>query len=149
MQSQIAFEPEMRRRSSYRELFTKRYVRRTFLGCLVIDMTKLSDSNIIQACQTVIYNALGFEGQTVLLISGFYGFMAVIGQVLSLFTLSDFWPRKRTVITGHASLAMPLSILTALSKFYPDSHNSSGSRAGVAFIFLYAFLYSYIFKTVN
>ncbi|KAH7025524.1 hypothetical protein B0J12DRAFT_790215, partial [Macrophomina phaseolina] len=109
MQSQIAFESEMHRRSSYRELFTKRYIRRTLLGCLVINMTKLSDSNIIQAYQTVIYNALGFEGQTVLLISGFYGFMAVIGQVLSLFTLSDFWPRKRTVsnhrpcFSSHAS----------------------------------------------
>ncbi|KAL0256767.1 hypothetical protein SLS55_009164 [Diplodia seriata] len=149
MQSQIAFESETRRRSSYRELFTKQYIRRTLLGCLIVNMTKLSGSNIIQSYQSVMYNALGFEGQTVLLITGLYGFMAVIGQILSLFTLSDFWPRKRTVITGHTVLAACLGILTALSKFYPDSHNPDGSRAGVALIFLYAFFYSYFFNTVN
>lgn len=52
-------------------------------------------------------------------------------------------------VTGHATLATTLSILAALSRFYPDSHNLSGSRAGVAFIFLYAFFYSYFFNTVN
>lgn len=149
MCSQIAFESDMRRKGSYRELFTKKYIRRTLLGCLIVNMTKLSGSNIIQAYQTVMYGALGFKGQTVLLIAALYGFMAVIGQILSLFTLSDFWPRKRTVITGHATLATTLSILAALSRFYPDSHNLSGSRAGVAFIFLYAFFYSYFFNTVN
>lgn len=97
MCSQIAFESDMRRKGSYRELFTKKYIRRTLLGCLIVNMTKLSGSNIIQAYQTVMYGALGFKGQTVLLIAALYGFMAVIGQILSLFTLSDFWPRKRTV----------------------------------------------------
>ncbi|GME61344.1 high-affinity glucose transporter [Neofusicoccum parvum] len=149
MQGQIAFEAEMRTKSRYRDLFTRRYIRRTLLGCLIVNMTKLSGSNIIQNYQSVMYNALGFEGKTVLLISGLYGFMAVIGQILSLFTLSDNWPRKRTVCTGCAVLTACLCILTALSKFYPDSHNPSGSRAGVAFIFLYAFFYSYFFNTVN
>jgi hypothetical protein len=40
-----------------------------------------------------------------------------------------------------------LSILMALSKFYGDGANPSGSRAGVAFIFLYSILYAVFFNS--
>jgi hypothetical protein len=40
-----------------------------------------------------------------------------------------------------------LSILMALSKYYGDGLNPSGSRAGVAFIFLYSMLYAVFFNS--
>lgn len=48
---------------------------------------------------------------------------------------------------GFSVLAGTLAVLTALSRFYPDARNPAGSRAGVACIFLFAFLYSYFFNS--
>jgi hypothetical protein len=52
---------------------------------------------VIQNYQSLFYAGLGFEGRTVLLISGCYGFMGVIGQVINMMFVSDKWPRKRTM----------------------------------------------------
>jgi Sugar (and other) transporter len=40
-----------------------------------------------------------------------------------------------------------LSILMALSRYYGDGHDESGSRAGIAFIFLYSALYAVFFNS--
>jgi hypothetical protein len=40
-----------------------------------------------------------------------------------------------------------LSILMALSRFYGDGTHPSGSRAGIAFIFLYSMLYAVFFNS--
>lgn len=40
-----------------------------------------------------------------------------------------------------------LSILMALSKFYGDGLHKDGSRAGIAFIFLYSMLYAVFFNS--
>lgn len=149
MYAQIQFEAGAKKMSNFRNLFTKRYARRTLLACLAVNMMKLSGSNIIQNYQSVMYNSLGYKGQTVLLIGGIYGFMAVIGQVLNVFFVADHWRRRTTVISGSFCLAALLAILTALSKEFPEGSNPSGSRAGVAFIFLFAFAYSFFFNSVN
>jgi hypothetical protein len=48
---------------------------------------------------------------------------------------------------GCLVLATVLSILMALSKYYGDGHDESGSRAGVAFIFLYSGLHAVFFNS--
>ena len=40
-----------------------------------------------------------------------------------------------------------LGILAALSAVYGDGHNASGSRAGIAFIFMYSALYAVFFNS--
>lgn len=95
-----------------------------------------------------MYASLGYEGRTVLLIGGLYGFMALIGQVINVFSVADHWTRRFTVVTGSACLAIMLAVLTALSKEFPDNSNPAGSRAGVAFIFLFSFTYSFFFNSI-
>ncbi|KAI1340169.1 general substrate transporter [Xylariaceae sp. FL0016] len=148
MHAQIQLEADRQKNVKYTAIFTRQYIRRTLLGCLIVNMTKLSGSNIIQNYQSLMYEALGYEGQTVLLITAVYGFMAVIAQVISIFTIIDHWSRRTTILSGYTCLTTCLVILTALSKFYPDGHNPSGSRAGVAFIFLFAFAYSFFFNSI-
>ncbi|KAH8880850.1 general substrate transporter [Thozetella sp. PMI_491] len=148
MYAQLQLDNSLERQSNYRLLFTRQYLRRTLLGCLIVNMTKLSGSNIIQNYQTVMYNSLGYQGQTVLLIGALYGFMAVIGQIVGIFTISDTWSRRGTVIGGSVALAVVLAILTALSQAFPDGHNPTGSRVGIAFIFIYAMTYSFFFNSV-
>ncbi|KAG7055807.1 hypothetical protein JMJ77_0008258 [Colletotrichum scovillei] len=149
MISQIQLEANKKKVSNFWNLFTRQYIRRTLLACLTVNMMKLSGSNIIQNYQSVMYNSLGYEGQTVLLIGGLYGFMAVIGQIINVFFVADHWTRRITVISGSFTLAALLAVLTALSKLFQDDSNPAGSRAGVAFIFLFAFAYSFFFNSVN
>ncbi|KXH32490.1 mandelate racemase/muconate lactonizing enzyme domain-containing protein [Colletotrichum nymphaeae SA-01] len=149
MISQIQLEANKKKVSNFWNLFTRQYIRRTLLACLTVNMMKLSGSNIIQNYQSVMYNSLGYEGQTVLLIGGLYGFMAVIGQIINVFFVADHWTRRITVISGSFTLAVLLAVLTALSKLFQDDSNPAGSRAGVAFIFLFAFAYSFFFNSVN
>ncbi|KAL6407202.1 MFS monosaccharide transporter [Ilyonectria robusta] len=149
MCSQIQLEASTKSQARFTNLFTRKYIRRTLLACLTVNMMKLSGSNIIQNYQSIMYNSLGYEGQTVLLIGALYGFMAVVGQIINVFFVADHWTRRTTVIAGSYSLALLLSVLTALSKYFQDDHNPAGSRAGVAFIFLFAFAYSFYFNSVN
>lgn len=149
MCDQIRHEAQSKNVRNFVNLFTKRFLRRTLLACLIVNMMKLSGSNIIQNYQSLMYNSLGYKGQTVLLIGALYGFMAVIGQIINVFFVADHWTRRATVIPGSFTLAILLAILTALSKMYPDDRNPDGSRAGVAFIFLFAFAYSFYFNSVN
>lgn len=97
IREQLALEQARRKSSSWAELFTLRYARRVLLGCFIMNMTKLSGSGIVQNYQSLFYEGLGFEGRTVLLISGFYGIMGVIGQLINIAWVSDKWPRRRTV----------------------------------------------------
>ncbi|KAF7558182.1 hypothetical protein G7Z17_g78 [Cylindrodendrum hubeiense] len=149
MCGQIQLEANNKNAAKFSSLFTRRYIRRTLLACLTVNMMKLSGSNVIQNYQSIMYNNLGYEGQTVLLIGALYGFMAVIGQIINVFFVADHWTRRTTVISGSYALAIILSVLTALSKSFPDDSNPSGSRAGVAFIFMFAFAYSFYFNSVN
>lgn len=149
MCDQIQLEANTNRMANFTNLFTRKYIRRTLLACLTVNMMKLSGSNVIQNYQSIMYNSLGYEGQTVLLIGALYGFMAVIGQIINVFFVADHWTRRSTVISGSYTLALLLAVLTALSKLFPGDSNPAGSRAGVAFIFLFAFAYSFFFNSVN
>lgn len=148
MCSQIQLEGSSSKSANFRKLFKRQYIRRTLLACMTVNMMKLSGSNVIQNYQSVMYNALGYKGQTVLLIGALNGFMAVIGQIINVFFVADHWTRRITVITGSYSLAVILAILTALSKF-SEGGGADMSRAGVAFVFLFAFAYSFFFNSVN
>lgn len=75
--------------------------------------------------------------------------MALVGQLFSIFTVADHWPRRRTVITGWLTLASVLTIMTVLSALYGSGKDSdiAGQRAGIAFIFLFALMYSVFFNS--
>lgn len=149
MCQQIQLDSHANSMSNFMSLFTRQYMRRTLLVCLLVNMQKLSGSNIIQNYQSVMYNSLGYEGQTVLLIGAIYGVMAVIGQSINIFFVADHWTRRVTVISGSYCLAILLAVLAGLSKLVDASPNAAGSRAGVAFIFMFAFAYSLFFNSIG
>ncbi|KAJ0336110.1 hypothetical protein COL922a_008341 [Colletotrichum nupharicola] len=151
MCSQIQLESEKKENAmtNFLNLFTRKYIRRTLLACLTVNMMKLSGSNIIQNYQSIMYNSLGYEGQTVLLIGALYRFMAVVGQIINVFFVADDWTRRVTVISGSYCLAVLLAVFTALSERFPEGSNPAGYRSGVAFVFLFAFAYSFFFNSVN
>jgi len=147
IREQLALEHAQRTNVSWAELFSLRYAKRLLLACFILNMTKLSGGGVIQNYQSLFYNGLGFEGRTVLLISGCYGFMGVIGQIINMAFVSDKWPRKRTMWLGSLVLTMFLVLLTIMSRFYGDGSNLAGAAAGVAFIFLYSACYAIFFNS--
>lgn len=52
IQAQVRFEAQTHSKSALRQLFTRRFARRMLIGTLIINMCKLSGSNIIQVCTT-------------------------------------------------------------------------------------------------
>lgn len=52
-----------------------------------------------------------------------------------------------TADVGSIALAVFLSLLTAMSRFFGDGSNTAGAAAGVAFIFLYSACYALFFNS--
>lgn len=132
-----------------KELFSRRYIRRTATACFILMMGQLSGSTVIQNYQSIFYAAVGFTGKTSLLISGIYGFMGVLGQLIYLFVVADKWPRTRTLWIGSLFLCVMISIITTLSASFPKgSTNVEGARAAIAFIFIYSAGYAVFFNAM-
>jgi hypothetical protein len=79
------------------ELFIWKNVRRTAMAIMVMQVGILSGSLAIQNYQSLLYASLGYKGRSVILISGCYGFMGIIGQIINLLGVSDKWSRRRTM----------------------------------------------------
>ncbi|KAH8724382.1 general substrate transporter [Phaeosphaeriaceae sp. PMI808] len=151
IREQVMLEAEQRNNTNLGhamvELFSKKYIRRTAMAIAVVQVNILSGGLAIQNYQSLLFGALGFTGQKVLLISGCFGFMGIIGQLINLAGVSDRLPRVRTMWIGCIVLAVMLVVLAALSKEYGDGKNANGARAGIAFIFLFSVLYGVFFNS--
>jgi len=86
------------------ELFVWKNIRRTAMAIMVMQVGILSGSLAIQNYQSLLYKSLGFQGRSVILISGCYGFMGIVGQVINLLGVSDKWSRKRTMCTSPLTI---------------------------------------------
>ncbi|CAG8049186.1 unnamed protein product [Penicillium olsonii] len=135
-------------KESLTKLVSRQYLHRTLMACFLLVMGQFSGSSVIQNYQSSFYAAVGFTGKTSLLISGVYGIMGVIGQVIYLFIAADKWPRSRTLWVGSLFLSAMIAICMALSALYggSDVENISGARAAIAMIFLYSCGYAVFFN---
>ncbi|KAL2068488.1 hypothetical protein VTL71DRAFT_16586 [Oculimacula yallundae] len=149
---QIILEREGRNANvflSIKNLFSRRYFRRTATACFILMMGQLSGSTVIQNYQSIFYASVGYTGRTALLISGIYGFMGVFGQIAYLCFVADKWLRTRTLWIGSAFLCVMISIIMALSAEFPTgTTDPSGPRAAIAFIFIYSFGYALFFNAM-
>ncbi|CAI7617988.1 unnamed protein product [Penicillium manginii] len=130
------------------KLLSRQYLHRTLMACFILVMGQFSGSSVIQNYQSSFYAAVGFTGKTSLLISGIYGIMGVLGQIIYLFIAADRWPRTRTLWVGSIFLSVMIAVCMALSAFYgsASTENMSGARAAIAMIFLYSCGYAVFFN---
>ncbi|KAL2820163.1 general substrate transporter [Aspergillus cavernicola] len=129
-------------------LLSRRYLHRTLMACFILVMGQFSGSSVIQNYQSTFYEAVGFTGKSSLLISGIYGIMGVLGQVIYLFVAADKWPRTRTLWVGSIFLSVMIAICMALSATYggEGNENLNGARGAIAMIFIYSFGYAVFFN---
>ncbi|KAL1844011.1 hypothetical protein VTK73DRAFT_2683 [Phialemonium thermophilum] len=129
--TQVQMETDEARRVYWLELFSRRYLRRTATAAYMMCITQLAGAGVIQSYQSLFYAGLGFGSNTVLLITGIYGIMGVVGQGINLFWVADRWPRVRTMGGCPSSLCSPpspVSFYLAWSSLIP--FDSTGFRAG-------------------
>ncbi|CAH0032611.1 unnamed protein product [Clonostachys rhizophaga] len=133
-----------------KKMFSKQYLRRTATATFIVAMGQLSGSQVIQNFQSIFYETVGFTGKTSLLISGIYGMMGIIGQIIYLTVVADRWPRVRTLWIGSVLLSVMIAVCMALSAQYgsKDSQNENGARGAIAMIFLYSALYAVFFNAM-
>ncbi|KEY73519.1 hypothetical protein S7711_03684 [Stachybotrys chartarum IBT 7711] len=133
-----------------RMMFSRQYIRRTLTAAFIVSMGQLSGSSVIQNFQNIFYETVGFTGQTSLLISGIYGMMGIIGQIIYLTVVADRWPRVTTLWAGSVTLSVMISICMALSAEFgsADSGNPAGARGAIAMIFLYSACYAIFFNAM-
>ncbi|KPM35791.1 hypothetical protein AK830_g10780 [Neonectria ditissima] len=132
------------------QMFSKRYLRRTVTAAFIVTMGQLSGSSVIQNFQGIFYATVGFTGKTSLLVSGIYGMMGIIGQIIYLVVVADRWPRARTLWTGSVVLSVMISICMALSAEFGSAEdgNPAGARGAIAMIFLYSASYAIFFNAM-
>lgn len=133
-----------------RQMFSKRYLRRTVTAAFIVTMGQLSGSSVIQNFQGIFYATVGFTGKTSLLVSGIYGMMGIIGQIFYLVVVADRWPRARTLWTGSIVLSVMISTCMALSAEFGSAEdgNPAGARGAIAMIFLYSASYAIFFNAM-
>ena len=132
-------------------MFSRRYIRRTLTSAFIVVQAQLSGAPAIQNYQTIFYSQVGFTGKTALLISGVYGMMGVIGTVIYLAFVADKWPRARTLWSGSFVLSVNISICMALSAQFGATSSETGgagSRAAIAFIFIYSAVFAVFFNAM-
>ena len=95
--AQIRMETEESKEVAFLDLFSRRYLRRTATSAYMMCITQLAGAGVIQSYQSLFYEGLGFKGNTVLLITGCYGLMGVLGQGINLVAVSDRWRRSLTM----------------------------------------------------
>ncbi|KAL1594381.1 hypothetical protein SLS60_010141 [Paraconiothyrium brasiliense] len=136
--------------TSLKAMFSRQYIRRTLTAAFIIAMGQLSGSSVIQNFQNIFYAQVGFTGRTSLLISGAYGMMGILGQVVYLLVVADRWPRTRTLWSGSLVLSVMISICMALSAEFGTAGNSdqAGARAAIASIFIYSMCYAIFFNAM-
>ncbi|KAF3808160.1 High-affinity glucose transporter [Colletotrichum gloeosporioides] len=136
--------------TAIKQMFSRQYVRRTLTAAFIVTMGQLSGSSVIQNFQNIFYATVGFTGRTALLISGAYGMMGIIGQVIYLVVVADRWPRTRTLWSGSLVLSAMIALCMALSAVYgnKDNDNAAGARAAIAAIFVYSMCYAIFFNAM-
>ncbi|CAE6537396.1 unnamed protein product [Rhizoctonia solani] len=146
MKEQIKLEKAKEVKSLF-ELW-KRYRRRVLVSVAVQTCTSLSGVNVIGYYQTIIYASIGIRGKTILLLSGAYGTVGPIANLISLWKV-DSWGRTRSLFWGAIGLVVDLTLVMTLTRFYAGTENSVGQGFIIAFIFCYTFIFYLGFNSVT
>ncbi|KDQ16134.1 hypothetical protein BOTBODRAFT_269012 [Botryobasidium botryosum FD-172 SS1] len=122
---------------------TKPMLKRTLTGMAVQICTQFTGINVSTYFQPSLYAALGYSGNTILLITGINGALGQVVTLVFIYFILDRVGRRLPLIVGAFGMAACLSIEAAINARFPGetSTNKSAQQAGVAFIILFGSLF--------
>ncbi|OJJ43673.1 hypothetical protein ASPZODRAFT_19390 [Penicilliopsis zonata CBS 506.65] len=151
IQQQIDLENEVRHEGMFtqiRDLVSKRYRLRFLIAvCVFVVTNQLSGVYTIQNYQTDFYDLVGYTGNQALLVTGVYGFMGVIGQIINIAVVADRIGRRTTMWVGSFGLAICTAITMAMTATVGSS--TAKANTAIAFIFIYSAWYAVFFNTTS
>ncbi|KIW17965.1 hypothetical protein PV08_05160 [Exophiala spinifera] len=140
MRSQVEFDASLD--SSWRILFTRpSYRRRLLLSASVLFILYSTGTQVITNYAPSIYAGLNFSAGTSLQFSGGQILVALLAISISMLFVEKV-PRNWMLGGGTMATAIPLAIETVITAKYVGSTNTAGLAAGVAFIYMYTFVYT-------
>ncbi|KAH8587958.1 general substrate transporter [Bisporella sp. PMI_857] len=120
--------------------------KRLALGCGVQAFGQLSGINVINYYGNVIYNILGIDTNTSLMIVGISGALSIIYCTLGLYALDRFG-RVKPLIISATGCGLSLLVNSVLSQYYVakdiPSSNGNALRAMVAMNFVFSLFFTF------
>lgn len=145
--------------------------KRLALGTFVQVFTQFTGINVIGYYQTVMYESLGFTGNTKLLVAGVYNccgpiasefpaaLLALSGSLTRLLTgipdlifivfIADRFGRRKSLICGVVAITLALICESAINSQNTNGDKHSLSIVGVAFLFCVTIFFSLSFGPVS
>jgi len=126
---------------SFKAIFTRASWRKRFLlGCGVQAAGQLSGINVINYYGPRIYESLGIDNQTSLMIVGISGSLSIIWCSLGLWLLERMG-RVKPLMISAAGCGLSLVVNAAMANYLPTS-NENQMRAMVAMNFVFSFFFT-------
>ncbi|QGI66005.1 hypothetical protein CEK26_009956 [Fusarium fujikuroi] len=99
--------------------------------------------------QTIMYEKLGINGKTNLLVAGIYNCTGPLANLFFITFISDRIGRKRPLIYGIIAITIALILESAVNSQNVDGSHRGLSIAGVAFLFCVTIIFSLSFGPVS
>ncbi|KEP54954.1 putative MFS sugar transporter [Rhizoctonia solani 123E] len=122
---------------------TKPMLKRTLTGMAVQICCQFTGINVSAYFQPTLYQALGYSGNTILLITGINNLLGQVVTFLFIYFILDRVGRRLPLIIGAFGMAGCLAIEAAINAKFPGetSDNKVAQQTGVAFIILFGSLF--------
>ncbi|KAK8214026.1 general substrate transporter [Phyllosticta capitalensis] len=116
---------------------------------LVQVFTQFTGINVINYYQTIMYDSLGFTGDTGLLVTGIYNCVGPITNFIFITLILDRVGRKKPLLFGTVGITLALVCEAIVNSQNTDAHSRGLSIAGVFFYFLVTVLFSLSFGSIS
>ncbi|KAF9893027.1 hypothetical protein FE257_012438 [Aspergillus nanangensis] len=114
-------------------------------GTLVQVFTQMTNINVINYYQTIMYESLGIKGKWSILVAGIYNCVGPITNLIFIVFLLDRVGRRKPMMFGSIAIAIVLICQAALNSQNPDGDKRGFSIGGVFFIFCVTVIFSLSF----
>ncbi|KAF2802333.1 general substrate transporter [Mytilinidion resinicola] len=139
MQRQIELDSQLD--SSWKILVTRpSYRKRAYIACSLLTFIYSSGTLTISNYGPTLFAELGYKPAQTLQFQAGIILCSISALTVSLFVV-DRIPRNIILAVGMIAVAVPLAGEAAMTSLYVGTTNKSGLAAGVAFLYIYIFLY--------
>ncbi|KAL5358253.1 general substrate transporter [Aspergillus floccosus] len=114
-------------------------------GTLVQVFTQMTNINVINYYQTIMYNSLGITGSRNILVTGIYNCVGPVTNLIFIIFLSDRVGRRRPMMFGAVAIGIVLICQAALNSQNVEGTKHGYSIGGVFFIFCVTVIFSLSF----
>jgi MFS family permease len=105
----------------------------------------MTNINVINYYQTIMYNSLGITGGRNILVTGIYNCVGPLTNLIFIIFLSDRVGRRKPMMFGAVAIGIVLVCQAALNSQNVDGTKHGYSIGGVFFIFCVTVIFSLSF----